>query len=408
MKYFVLLGGNMLTLGTVDKLHEYGYKVLVIDWNHNPAVTGDLHIKIDVKDSFKVIEYIKSSGLNIEGAISFIDLAAPTVNAINEFCGNKVMPDSFNQVLSKERMRTAWQKDKLFNRFSETSDKIKLDDIKKLAIKNKIIIKPNIAASSRGITIFDVGASENDIIEAMDKASKFSFDGKCLIEEFIEGREFTVDMLGDDYGHVCVYGSSVKYHSKNALNNHTSIKLHWNSNIYPEEVWNKIALFGRACYKSIGLKNMFGHLEIIMKDDGQLVPVEIGARSSGFICSHMVSAASGRDYLADYISVLKGGSVKDGHYLNGDTSSMWFGYDIPVGAKSIKESNLTKFLHKDIKVLYSKRDGLKVPMQFGYIIDDNTRDNYGYEMLVGPRDILTIQSVEKAEKQFLSDFLGIK
>ena len=35
-KYFVMLGGNMLALGAVDKLHEFGYDVIVIDWNKDP------------------------------------------------------------------------------------------------------------------------------------------------------------------------------------------------------------------------------------------------------------------------------------------------------------------------------------------------------------------------------------
>ena len=46
-----------------------------------------------------------------------------------------------------------------------------------------------------------------------------------------------------------------------------------------------------------------------MKDDGTFTPVEMGARSSGFICSHTVSLASGHDYMRDYINVLHGGRV---------------------------------------------------------------------------------------------------
>ena len=58
---------------------------------------------------------------------------------------------------------------------------------------------------------------------------------------------------------------------------------------------------GIACYKALGLHSMFGHLEIIMKEDGTFTPVEMGARSSGFICSHTVWKASGHDYLGDYV-----------------------------------------------------------------------------------------------------------
>ena len=89
-----------------------------------------------------------------------------------------------------------------------------------------------------------------------------------------------------------MYAISVKYHSKNALNNRVATKLRWNSNVYSNEIYEKIADIGKRCYKSIGLKNSFGHLEIIMREDGSFSPVEIGARSSGYICSHLVSAAA--------------------------------------------------------------------------------------------------------------------
>ena len=73
---------------------------------------------------------------------------------------------------------------------------------------------------------------------------------------------------------------------------------------------------------------------------------------------------------------------------------------------SIKESNLVNFLSKEIKVMYSNRDGLQVGKTFGSIIDDNGRDHAGYEMLTGPKDILTIDNIRKAEQDFLNDFSG--
>jgi len=405
-KYFVMLGGNMLGRGTCDKLHEFGYNVLIIDWNETPAILGDMHIRLDVKDSKAIIEKLKELKLNIAGALSFIDLAAPTVNAINKWCGNKTMPDKFNHVLTKEHMQNCWMANNLFNRISMTDDQFCLDDIYELSQRMKLICKPNIAASSRGITICEKGDKKNFIAEAVIKAKDMSYDNKCIIEEYIEGEEFTVDLLGDSYGNVCCYGSSIQYHSENALNNHVTIKHHWNSRKYSDEIWTRIADFGIKCYKAIGLNTMFGHLEIIMKKDGTFIPVEMGARSSGFICSHTVSAASGYDYLHDYVKMLHGEAIVSGHHLNGPTSSMWFGYDFPVGTHSVKESNLEIFLDPRIQVIYNKRIGLVAGQVFGPKINDVDRDKYGYEILVGPKDVLTIESIEKAEQAFLDDFLG--
>lgn len=360
-------------------------------------------MKIDVKDTESVIKALRKNNYKVDGAITCIDLAVPTVNAINCTYGLLSMPDGFNVVLTKSQMRESWEAAGIFNRFSKSLLDTSLEEVCSYNKDHMIIIKPDVAASSRGITIIDKNSSRNIIEEAIRKVCDYSFDHNCLIEEFVEGQEFTVDMLGDNYGNVCVYGISVKYHSNNAINNRVAVKLHWNSNAYTDDIYKKIAERGKECYRAIGLKNAFGHLEMIMKPDGSFTPVEIGARSSGFIASHLVSAASDKDYLYDYIRMLHGENIGAEDHINGKNSAMWFGYDIPVNLTCEKLSNLSEFLPKEIEVMYFNRDGLVLGRKYGAIIDDNGRDNAGYEMLRGPKDILTIDLITNLEAAFLKD-----
>lgn len=403
-KQFAILGGNKLLRGICDKLQSYGYYVVVVDWNEKPAVAGDLHIREDVKDSETILRIFKERGYNIDGAISCIDLAAPSVSAINKAYGLKSMPEKYNVVLSKEQMATDWKAAGIFNRISERSDAISIEDVVELNKKYRIIIKPDVAASSRGITTLEKDTTKEHIIEAMNKAKEASFNKLCLIEEYVVGREFTVDMLGDDYGNVVVYGISVKYHTPYAGKNRCAVKLHWNSNVYSEEVYKAIAERGRECYRAIGLRNSFGHLEIIMKEDGTLTPVEIGARTSGFIGSHLVSAASGRDYLHDYIDMLHGKNIGNADYINGTQSAMWYKYNIPEGCTCVKKTALSEFLDPQITIMYHDHGGLQVGETYGPIIDDNTCDKEGYEMMCGPKTVLTYENVRKSELEFLKSF----
>ena len=287
-------------------------------------------------------------------------------------------------------------------------DEFPMDELYETSQHMKLICKPNVAASSRGITILEKGQTHEALQNALYKARETSFDHRCLIEEFVEGEEFTVDMLGDAYGNVNCYGSSIQHHSLYALKNHVTVIHHWNSRKYDDATWNHIADFGIACYKALGLHSMFGHLEIIMKEDGTFTPVEMGARSSGFICSHTVSAASGHDYLGDYVKMLHGGKVEPGNYLNGANASMWFGYDIPSDSDSVTATNITEFLDPRITVLFENHDGLKVNEHYGDYINDGDRDKFGYAILCGPRDIMTYESVQKSNELFLDKFLGRK
>ncbi len=403
-KFFVILGGNKLLQGICEMLQSYGYTVVVVDWNEKPSVTGNIHIQHDVKDHETILRILKERGYDIDGAISCIDLAAPSVSAINKAYGLKYMPKKYNVVLSKEQMALDWKAAGIFNRFSERSDAIGLEEIKEQNKKYRIIIKPDVAASSRGITTLEKNSTEEQIVEAMNIAKEASFNKLCLIEEFVEGREFTVDMLGDDYGNVVVYAISVKYHTPYAGKNRCAVKLHWNSNVYSDDVYKAIAQRGRECYKAIGLKNSFGHLEMIMKEDGSMTPVEIGARTSGFIGSHLVSAASGRDYLHDYVDMLHGKSVGNEDHINGKMSAMWYKYNIPTGYTCVKKTSMADYFDPQITVMYNDHGGLNVGEKYGPVVDDNTCDHEGYEMIKGPKDVLTYDNIRKSEAAFLKAF----
>lgn len=409
-RYFVILGENPLLWGQVYHLRELGYKVILVAWSDKPRIHGDIYIQIDIKDSKSIINRLEELNLRrkVKGALSSIDLAAPTVNAINRWCGNKTMPDKFNQVLSKKEMRDAWMVAGVFNRLSRMDDEVTIEELFEYSRKMKLICKPDVSASSRGITILDKGQTKEILLKAINLAKETSFNGKCLIEEFVDGEEFTVDILGDSYGNVNCYGSSIQYHSKYAINNHVTVIHHWNSLKYDETTWNRIADFGIKCYKALGLNSMFGHLEIIMKEDGTFTPVEMGARSSGFICSHTVWKASGHDYLGDYVKVLHGEAIEPGNYLNGPMSSMWFGYDIPSNSYSVKESNITRFLDPLITVLFENHDGLKVNEKYGDYINDGDRDKFGYAIICAPKELLTYNRIQESNKMFLDDFLGKK
>lgn len=403
--YGVLLGGNCLNRGIIDRYKEYGLKCIVIDWNESPALLGDLHLQIDVKDYISICQQLDNLKINdVKICYTSIDLATKTLNQINKKF-NHLHTDEFflNNSIEKNKMNKIWQEKNLFNRYSELFSSFDENKILNLQKKYKLIVKPNIASSSRGITVID--SNNINIKDAYNTASKISLDNNVLIEEFIEGTEYTVEMIGDNFGNVSVYGISKKYHTKNTTNNKIAIKLHYNSPDTPELLHQNIAAFGIECYRSLGLKNSLGHLEMIVKKDGSFTPVEIGARSSGFIASHLVDIVSERNFLDDYISVINGSKIKNGLIMKKNFSSMYYFYDIPKNSISIKTTNLMKYISNDIQSIYNDRQKLIAGVRFQEINNDNER--FGYEILKGKKSKLTIDEVLKAERNFLKDFVSI-
>lgn len=403
-KYAVILGANVLNIGVVDNFKSMGYEIIVVDYRDKIDLSCDEHILFDAKDP-EIATILKQKGYkNIKVVYTSMDNAGLAQRAIcKEFGLLYADEEAILNAHHKDKMQRKWAESGLLNRESFALGEFDFDKINQLNQKFKIIIKPANACASRGITILDKDSSIEKLQKAFEYAKKNSSSGLVNIEEFIIGTEFTVEMLGDNFGNVSVFGISKKYHTENTDNNKVAVKLHYNSSDIKNELQEKIAAFGIKCYKTLGLKNTLGHFEVILKNNGNLSPVEIGARSSGFIASHLVDAVSGENYLKKFAEILNGAKIQNGLIEHKNTSSMYYFYDIEANSTSKKEVNLIYFINPLIKSLYFDRKNLVKNKEFKKLTQDT--DRYGYEILVGDKNILTMEEVLRAEKEFLKEFL---
>ena len=403
-KIFLLLGGNKLNFGILNKFKNAGYLVYVIDWNAQPQMTGDKHYQIDVKDSDAIIAALRQDGVlqDVAFAYSSIDLAVPSVARINRAIGLTTITDEgLKYSSSKSMMTQKWNAAGILNRVSKkyTEFDNSIVDFNK---KYKLIVKPDNSASSRGITIVAKNSDVETLKRAFDRAKTEASDNIAVIEEFIDGTEFTVEMIGDNYGNVSVYGISKKQHTKNTENNKIAVKLHYNA--VDMILQKKIADFGIKCYKALGFSSSLGHLEVLLKQDGTLSPVEIGARSSGFIASDLVDIVSGANFLGDLIKVQNGMRLENGLHPQTDKSSMYFFYDFPKGYEIKQSGNLLNFTDPAIQSRYFNRDNLVVGNKFDNIDNDNAR--LGFEILLGPKSLMTPEYIQKQEQIMLNKMNG--
>ena len=393
----LLLGGNKLNFGILNKFQNAGYYVYVVDWNEKPQMEGDKHYRIDVKDADAIMKALKEDGEweQVVFAYSSIDLAVTAVAKINRAIGLKTITDEGLKYSSSKNMMTKrWNENGLLNRYSESFAGFS-DEIVKMNTEKKLIIKPDNSASSRGITILAKNSNEGDIEKAFYKAKEEATNHLVVVEEFVEGIEFTVDMIGDAYGNVCVYGISRKSHTEWTRNNKIAVKLHYNA--VEDALQEKIAEYGIACYKALGFSASLGHLEVLVKEDGVISPVEIGARSSGFIASDLIDIVSGTNYLGELMEVQNGKRLENGLHQQSDKSSVYFFYDFPDGFVIKNECSILDFCDDEILSRYSDREKIKVGNKFANIDNDNAR--VGFEILEGPKSILTIDYLKDVENK---------
>lgn len=403
-EYAIILGANALNIGIVGIFKSMGYTIIAIDFRENIDLPCDEHILFDAKDPRIASVLRQKEYENIKVVYTSMDNAGLAQRAIcKEFGLLYADEEAILNSHHKDRMQKKWAEAGILNRESFALENFDAEKIQALNNKFKIIIKPSNACASRGITILEINSSLEKLQKAFEYAKENSSSGLVNIEEFILGTEYTIEMLGDNYGNVAVFGISKKYHTENTDNNKICNKSHYNPKDVDDETQNKLAEAGVKCYKALGLKNTLGHLEMIINENGELSPVEMGSRSSGFIASHLVDATSGKCYLKTFMSVLNGGKVKNGLMPQENISSMYYFYDITANSTSKSEVNLMNFIHPQIKSLHADRKNLIKGNFFKKLIQDT--DRYGYEILVGDKNILTIEEVKRAEKEFLKELL---
>ena len=402
----LILGGNALNVGVADIFRQLGYKIVVVDFRSRIGFGADMHLRLDATDPNVAHTVQAECNFEIQGVYTSMDDAVLTQKNICKAYGLLCAhDDALKSAHSKELMHKKWLDAGLLGRKSIALGVYRKKEFEQLSKKSTtIIIKPVDSCASRGISILPSNATEKELKNAFNMAQRASKAGVVNIEEFVEGQEYTVEMLGDNYGNIAIYGISKKYHTNYTVNNKIAIKLHYNSTDIPVYVRKELAAFGQKCYSTLGLRNTFGHLEVIRKPNGELSPVELGARSSGFIASHLAGAASGHNYLKDFIEVQHGATVNDCLLAQGNVSAMYFFYDVPPNICSKKETNLMNYINPEITSVYYDRSTLLAGTVFKELCQDT--DRYGYEILVGPATALTIAEVEKAENAFLKDFFS--
>lgn len=398
MKDLLVLGGNRLHAGFSLKKKELGIdRVIVVDWNQRPDFEGDVTICCDIKDAEAIWKRPEICWENVLCVYTSADAATKSQAWLHKKMGFIVPQEAaLTHAQHKGESSMCWEKAGILHKYSRVIHRPEEFDHYD---GKKYIWKPNCSSGSRNITILSgKELTPGNVTKAWKQAAEASLDHCAIVEEFCEGTEYTVEMLGDGKGNVGVYGISKKYHTPYNTKNKIAVKLHYCPNDVDQNQLVAIASFGQKCYRALGLSSSFGHLEIIVKEDGTIVPVEMGARSSGFIASHLVDLLHEKTvYLPDYARVLRGESVRDGITFNGKQSSMYYFYDIcPGTGKQMRP--ILDFLPDGIVSYAHERSGLSNGRHFIPIEADHER--YGYEILGGRRDMLTIEAVQKAEKEW--------
>lgn len=297
----VIIGANDFQNQLILKAKELGYETHVFAWKDGSIgeKTADFFYPISIVEKDQILEKCKE--IKPVGVCSIAsDLASITVNYIAMKLGlNGNSMETTLRCTNKYEMRKTMHEHHVKTpQFCKVTNDEKTWNIDNM--KFPLIVKPTDRSGSRGITKI---YSKEELKVAVNNATKDAFEKCAIIEEFIEGEEYSCEAI-------CFKGKShflaiTKKFTTGSPNFIETGHLE-PSDIdekFHEEIYNEIDKAVRA----LGITNSAIHAEFKINKDGEFGIIEIGARMGGdCIGSDLVYLSTGMDFIKMVIDVACG------------------------------------------------------------------------------------------------------
>jgi biotin carboxylase len=297
MKKIAIIGASYLQLPLVLKAKEMGIETHCFAWEEGAVCkdASDYFYPISILDKESIFE--KCSQIKIDGITTIAtDIAIPTICYTAEKLGlisnsYKSSLSSTNKALMRKAFLEAGVKSPKFLEVKSYNE----DDF--LNFQFPLIVKPVDRSGSRGVTKVN---DNTELNAAINYACMESFAKHCIVEEFVDGLEVSVESISWDGEHIVLAITD-----KITTNAPYFVELaHHQPSMLNHVVLSALAKETQKALAALNIKYGGSHSEFKVTDDGSIYIIEVGARMGGdFIGSHLVQLTTGYDFLEGVINV---------------------------------------------------------------------------------------------------------
>lgn len=359
MKKIAIIGANEFQKKLVIKAKAMGIETHVFAWEEGAVAkeVSDYFYPISITDKEKILEKLRL--IDVNGVCSIAsDLAMPTVNYLaNELrlVGNT--QECTILTTNKYEMRKKLKEKRMpIPEFQLIKNEQDIDFDK---IRLPAIVKPIDRSGSRGI--YKV-MNLDELKIAMQNARKVSFIDSILVEEYVDGKEYSVEGISQKGKHKII--QVTEKFTSGAPNFIESA--HLSPARIDGNLKKRIIKTIEESLTALKVENGASHSEIKVSPEGDIKIIEIAARMGGdFIGSDMVEMSTGFDFVTSVIKVSMGEKVEF-NYKECDRLSLvkfFFNEDDIKKMKYLKEkySDIVKeyYIHPQIEIVSdsSSRNG---------------------------------------------------
>ena len=300
-KKIAVIGASYLQMPLVRKAQEMGLEVHCFAWADGAVCkdVADFFYPIDVKEKEQILEVCQRVGIN--GIITIAaDLPVPTINYVASRMGLISNPYEYStKTTNKYLMRQCFMENGVPSpKFTLVKADGDYDNIR--GFEFPLIVKPTDRSGSKGVEkVLDPVQLET----AVKRAQEVSFKKEAIIEEFVTGREISVESISFEGKHYILqitdkvttgapYFVELEHHQPSSL---------------PADIQERVKTIVLKALDALNIKYGASHSELKITENGDIKVIEIGARMGGdFIGSDLVKLSTGYDFLKGVIEVALG------------------------------------------------------------------------------------------------------
>ena len=298
MKKLAIIGASYLQIPLVRKAKEMGIETHCFAWEDGAVCKeiADFFYPVSILEKEQILQICQQ--VQIDGITTIAsDAAVPTVCFIAGKMG--LTGNSYEDALvatDKYLMRQRFAEYSVSSpKFVIANDNYSVDNF-----RFPVIVKPTDRSGSRGVKKIE---KLEDLVDAVKRAKNESFTHQAIIEEFISGKEVSVESISWKGKHY-ILAITDKVTTEEPY--FVELEHHQPSNL-PVEIQNKIKSETLKALTALNINYGASHAEFKITLKGEVFAIEVGARMGGdFIGSHLVYLSTGYDFLKGVIDISLG------------------------------------------------------------------------------------------------------
>lgn len=301
MKTLAVIGASYLQRPLVEKAKAMGLKVICFAWADGAvcAEIADRFYPLSIIEKDEILSICKEE--DIDGICTIAsDTASPTVAYVAEKLG--LPGNSFEASIKandKFLMREAFSKAGIncprYLKIDNAEDALSID------WSFPVIVKPCDRSGSLGVT---KAKNIDQLLEGARNAIELSFKHKAIVEDYIDGREVSVEFISHSGAH---YPLTVTDKVTTGAPHFVELEHHQPAVFSDNCMFERLYSRTRFALDALGITDGASHTEYRITDNGDIYIIELGARMGGdFIGSDLVRLSTGYDYVQGVIQVALG------------------------------------------------------------------------------------------------------